>query len=91
MSITVSGYSCQRWDRNWPHIKNADASNEDNFPEKSLTAAENYCRQPEDGEYAPWCYTTDLSKRWEYCDVKKCEGKNLNLSPWLLLTGIILL
>jgi len=28
----------------------------------------NYCRNP-DGEKTIWCYTTDVSKRWEYCDV----------------------
>ena len=32
----------------------------------------NYCRNP-DGEPAVWCYTTDPQKRWEYCDVPKCD------------------
>ena len=33
----------------------------------------NYCRDP-DGEKQPWCYTTDSTKRWEYCPVPTCQG-----------------
>ena len=74
-STTINGYTCQRWDTNLPHLKNTAASNEDNYPEKSLTEAQNYCRQPADGTYKPWCYTTDPLKRWDYCDIPTCEGK----------------
>lgn len=31
----------------------------------------NYCRNP-DGDISPWCYTTDPSVRWEFCNLKKC-------------------
>lgn len=32
----------------------------------------NYCRNP-DADKSPWCYTTDPSVRWEYCNLKKCS------------------
>lgn len=33
----------------------------------------NLCRNP-DNDRAPWCYTTDPSVRWEYCNVDKCTS-----------------
>lgn len=39
------------------------------FPDAGLTM--NYCRNP-DGDKSPWCYTTDPSVRWEFCNLKKC-------------------
>ena len=73
LSTTKSGKTCQRWDGTSPHWHN---QNPDNFPEKSLTAAENYCRNP-DGEPAPWCYTTDPEERWDFCDVPACKGTEI--------------
>ena len=32
----------------------------------------NYCRNP-DADKSPWCYTTDPSVRWEFCNLKKCS------------------
>uniref|UniRef100_A0A2K5JZG6 Plasminogen n=1 Tax=Colobus angolensis palliatus TaxID=336983 RepID=A0A2K5JZG6_COLAP len=32
----------------------------------------NYCRNP-DPVAAPWCYTTDPSVRWEYCNLTRCS------------------
>lgn len=34
----------------------------------------NWCRNP-DGDQAPWCYTTDPTVRWEYCNLEKCPTK----------------
>lgn len=36
--------------------------------------AHNQCRNP-DGEKTIWCYTTDKSKRWEYCNPIKSNKK----------------
>ena len=37
---------------------------------------ENYCRDPTGTRNGAWCYTTDRSKRWEYCsctsDLDEC-------------------
>lgn len=33
---------------------------------------DNYCRNP-DGDNSPWCFTTDPSMTWEYCNLKRCD------------------
>merc|ERR1712130_958749 len=58
-NTTVSGYNCQRWDKNYPHYPAT----------KPDPANHNYCSIPVDDndETTPWCYTTSPAKRWEYC------------------------
>ena len=58
-SHTQSGKECQRWDSNQPHTP------------RYRDGKHNNCATP-DNDKKPWCYTTDPSMRWEYCDVKKC-------------------
>ena len=67
---TKSGLQCQRWDSNYPH--KSYFNHVLNFVDGVVP--ENYCRSPDNLE--PWCYTTDPSKRWEYCNVTKCPGKH---------------
>jgi len=43
-----------------------------NFPEGDLKKAVNYCRNPDNEPEGPWCYTTNASVRWDYCDVPGC-------------------
>ena len=66
VNVTVSGRSCQAWDLTTPHY----------HPLTSLyrpcLEGHNYCRNPEGRGTQPWCYTTDPSKRWEYCTVALC-------------------
>jgi len=57
---TRSGRTCQNWDSQSPH-KHGNRK-----PHKG-SAGNNYCRNP-DGEPTIWCYTTDIRKRWEFCD-----------------------
>ena len=73
-ATTTSGKTCQQWSSNTPQVKSAVASNPANFPDKSLVAAGNKCRNP-DGDTKPWCYTTDPATRWEFCNLKQCPGK----------------
>ena len=73
-STTISGRTCQAWSSNTPHVPNSLASNDTNYPDGSRAAAMNYCRNP-DWDPEPWCYTTDPSKRWEYCGVPLCSGR----------------
>mmetsp|Transcript_5891 Transcript_5891/g.11665 ORF Transcript_5891/g.11665 Transcript_5891/m.11665 type:complete len:488 (+) Transcript_5891:51-1514(+) len=63
-SQTVSGRECQRWDAQEPHAHNRTPQN---YPHAGLV--NNYCRNPDGESGGPWCYTTDASQRWEYCDV----------------------
>ncbi|CAH1246529.1 LPA [Branchiostoma lanceolatum] len=65
---TKSGRQCQRWDSQSPH---EHSRTPETYPTAGLER--NYCRNPDDSD-AVWCYTADPEKRWEYCDVTKCEA-----------------
>nr|XP_054772900.1 plasminogen-like [Lytechinus pictus] len=64
LSKTMSGYTCQNWIAQYPH-EHWDLPIM--FPNSGI-GDHNYCRNP-DGENTAWCYTTDLSVRWELCAV----------------------
>lgn len=68
VSRTESGKTCQRWDSNSPHMH---GNHPDARPDLNLEG--NYCRNP-DGDIRPWCYTTDPSTRWEYCEFETCRS-----------------
>ncbi|XP_060557361.1 plasminogen-like [Ruditapes philippinarum] len=69
-STTWNGKKCQRWDAQSPHDHSFDLTYD--FPDASLTAAENYCRNPDYDGDEPWCYTTDPNERYTTCAVPKC-------------------
>ncbi|CAH2250846.1 plasminogen [Pelobates cultripes] len=69
ISTTESGTECQEWENQTPHSHGYIPSN---VPEKNLI--KNYCRNP-DGEPRPWCFTTNPSKRWEFCNIPRCATK----------------
>jgi len=62
-SVTVSGRTCQHWTTQTPHRHDRTP---ENYPNKGL-GPHNYCRNP-DNENTIWCYTTDASVRWEFCN-----------------------
>eukprot|EP00058_Branchiostoma_floridae_P028563 XP_002614054.1 hypothetical protein BRAFLDRAFT_67361 [Branchiostoma floridae] len=61
---------CQRWDSQSPH---SHPHTPQAHPDAGLE--ENFCRNPDNKE-RPWCYTTNPTRRWDYCDVMACPGKN---------------
>ncbi|XP_042545698.1 plasminogen [Dipodomys spectabilis] len=65
-STTITGKKCQSW---WSMSPHRHEKTPLNFPNAGLTM--NYCRNP-DADKGPWCYTTDPSVRWEYCNLKRC-------------------
>ncbi|XP_069463802.1 plasminogen [Ambystoma mexicanum] len=67
VSTTISGKICQDWASDTPHGHSKKPST---LPDAGLQ--KNYCRNP-DGDKSPWCYTTDPSVRWEYCNLQKCS------------------
>uniref|UniRef100_K1QJ11 Plasminogen n=1 Tax=Magallana gigas TaxID=29159 RepID=K1QJ11_MAGGI len=70
---TRGGIPCQRWDTNTPHKPDPDIG----FPGATLSAQENFCRNPNKFKSAPWCYTVDPNVRWQTCDIPLCfNGKN---------------
>ncbi|EDO39763.1 predicted protein [Nematostella vectensis] len=68
INVTKSGISCQPWSSQCPH---RHYHNSTQYTE--LINASNFCRNPGGmGPDGPWCYTTNMMVRWEYCDVPKC-------------------
>uniref|UniRef100_A0A8D0G9I1 Plasminogen n=1 Tax=Sphenodon punctatus TaxID=8508 RepID=A0A8D0G9I1_SPHPU len=65
-SLTITGKKCQAWSSMTPHSHSRTPAA---YPNADLKR--NYCRNPE-GDRAPWCYTTEPSVRWEYCNLRKC-------------------
>ncbi|XP_029281690.1 plasminogen [Cottoperca gobio] len=74
-SETISGKRCQSWSAMTPHNHQKTPRN---FPTADLRR--NLCRNP-DGDRAPWCYTTDPSVRWEYCNLEKCPTSPAGGTP----------
>ncbi|XP_076814506.1 low-density lipoprotein receptor-related protein 2-like isoform X1 [Clavelina lepadiformis] len=67
-SYTESGILCQRWDVTKPHKPN-------HIPADG--GKHNYCRNPDGDLSGTWCYTTNQTKRWEYCYIPKCSDDSL--------------
>merc|ERR1712166_1166950 len=65
-SKTVSGRTCQKWTSQKVH-KHTRTPENVKFAGKGL-GDHNNCRNPDNEPNGIWCYTTDKSKRWEYCD-----------------------
>lgn len=72
ISETVTGLTCQHWSKNRPH--------EPKYRPRRPKFSKNYCRNPDNDENGPWCYTTDPDVRFEYCDVPKCEDADDSFS-----------
>ena len=72
LNVTKDGLACQRWDTQHPHqhTRNNDVM----FPDDTVSDAENYCRNPDDEPFGPWCYTEDPNVRWNYCEIDDCSG-----------------
>ena len=69
---SVSEVPCQRFDSQYPHDHSKWNIYPYYFNVESVSEVNNYCRDPDNGGY-PWCYTTDVNKRWAYCDIPMCE------------------
>ena len=70
LNTTETGLACQAWTAQSPHVPESLSNSE--FPDGSMAAAENYCRNPDSTPDGPWCYTMDPSVRWQYCCVPFC-------------------
>ncbi|XP_044307022.1 hepatocyte growth factor-like protein isoform X2 [Varanus komodoensis] len=66
-STTEKGKTCQHWQKRYPH--------DHRFAASIYTGLEeNYCRNPDEDENGPWCYTTDPAVRYQSCGLQKCEN-----------------
>eukprot|EP00058_Branchiostoma_floridae_P012504 XP_002597992.1 hypothetical protein BRAFLDRAFT_79777 [Branchiostoma floridae] len=64
--IRAGDLVCQRWDSQSPH---SHPYTPQAHPDAGLE--ENFCRNPDNKE-RPWCYTTDGTQSWDYCNVMEC-------------------
>ena len=70
-NTTASGQACRRWDD-----KRLFNSDEYSFPDESISAAENFCRNPDSMEGGVWCFIAG-GYGYGYCDVTQCAGQYL--------------
>ena len=73
VNTTRNGWTCQAWTSDFPHEREALATSSDSFPDVSIEAAENYCRNPSAG-LDLWCYTTNPEVNFENCDLPLCNA-----------------
>ena len=62
VNVTSSGRTCQVWSKQEP---------QDHC--YTWLGDHNHCRNPDGSPGGVWCYTIDPEKRYEYCDVPKCD------------------
>ena len=86
-STTESGTTCQQWSSQAPHIHPITPL----F--RRYLEGHNYCRNPEGRGSRPWCYTTDPSTRWQYCNIPVCkpeepvDSNETYLCHWAITTS----
>ena len=73
---TIEGITCQPWSSLTPH---RHAFNDAQYYlEDTMEEAGSFCRSPRHphstNDYWVWCYTTDPSTRWGYCNMENHCG-----------------
>ncbi|XP_072137800.1 tyrosine-protein kinase transmembrane receptor ROR2 isoform X1 [Mobula birostris] len=69
VSVTKSGYKCQLWNSQYPHVHQFSSLE---YPE--LGGGHAYCRNPGGQMDGPWCYTQSEA-RLELCDIPACHPR----------------
>jgi len=71
VNVTKNGLPCQRWDQHTPthHVYKYP----EQFPDATISEAENYCRNLGAGAAGVWCFTMDPNVEWDRCDVPDCS------------------
>ena len=67
VAVTRNGKTCDQW-INWDFY---DGIEDSNFPDGSIVAASNYCRNPDHEPLGPWCFR--VTGQWGYCSIPMCE------------------
>ena len=81
ISHTIHGLQCQAWYEQTPNIHSIGIYDYQ-FPDNDIYAAANYCRNPNEDNLGPWCYTIQKGVA-EYCSIPFCYGYcNNDKSPF---------
>ena len=78
VAVTIYGVQCASWTLHG--YSNAD------FPDNSVQAASNYCRNPGNEETGPWCY--DINDNMGHCSVFFCSTAGRCSLSSLLITVV---
>merc|ERR1719375_1618161 len=85
-SMTITGRTCQKWTATKPHegASNIDATPDSTEMEDGVefkvwgtgVGNHNYCRNPDQSEDQPWCFTQDPNPEFEkeICNIPKCPS-----------------
>lgn len=86
MNKTKDGLNCQHWDSQTPHshVRPPNVFSE-------IQDAENYCRNAGGEEHVPWCFTTNVTVRWQYCDIPRCAETITKDNPLLTPKFLLIL
>lgn len=68
-NMTSSCLPCLSWDVLYDHLLTGVPT----FPDSSVTAARNYCRNPTGRPNGPWCFTGLNHQNWQYCTISECK------------------
>lgn len=68
VNVTETGLVCQEWSAQVPNQHS-------HFPSvyPILEDSGNACRNAGGERERPWCYTTNLSVHWQFCNVARCS------------------
>ncbi|XP_031336323.1 tyrosine-protein kinase transmembrane receptor Ror2 [Photinus pyralis] len=83
---TKDGLDCQWWNVQTPHYHVRPPNV---FPE--IQDAENYCRNAGGEVHVPWCFTTNSSVRWQYCDIPRCVDSVVKEEQMLTPTFLLIM
>lgn len=86
-NVTANGIPCQSFAEITPQNHTFTAN--DLYPDGSVEAAGNNCRDPDNSGYL-WCYTLDENVRYEKCDIQRCTDDNLNCVLYDVAVEILL-
>ena len=68
-SKTLSGEKCQPWSE-------VSELTHFHFPDNNVSHAKNFCRNPNNANHGPWCYTNTTSHETMSCSIPLCEEED---------------
>jgi len=74
VSSTVTGRTCQKWTAEKPHVVGIEPKPDTADEPGNGLGNHNFCRNPDQSEEKPWCYTLDPNEKnaKELCEVPIC-------------------